>query len=135
MIYHNLQNRDKNPILQKIWEQTLQHKVIIWKICQNKLKKKRNYAYLLLFGVCQYVRFEVGGLRKLLVASVEWTNVGSIPGVDSDVSSKIEVQRKTLPTTLKRALERFLPGMDQLEKQTFINEWGIFHRNWELPKY
>jgi hypothetical protein len=24
--------------------------------------------------------------------------------------------------------------MDQLEKQTFINGWGIFHRNWELPK-
>jgi hypothetical protein len=72
--------------------------------------------------VCQYVRFEVGGLGKLLVASVEWTNVGSIPGVDSDVSSKIEVQRKTLPTTLKRALERFLPGMDQLEKKN-IYQW------------
>ena len=76
------------------------------------------------------MRFEVGGLRKLLVAPVEWTNVGSIPGVDSDVSSKVEVQRKAFAATLKRALKRFLPGVDQLKMQIrIVNQKGLNETN------
>ena len=46
---------------------------------------------VLLLGVGQYVRLEVGGLCKLLGALVEGAGEGSIPRVHSDVCAQVEV--------------------------------------------
>ena len=59
----------------------------------------------LLLCMREDVGLEVGGLCELLVAAVEGADVGPVPGVDSHVSPKIEVQRKSLTTTFKCALK------------------------------
>lgn len=44
-------------------------------------------GYLLGFSVREDVRFKVCRLREFLVAAVKWTDVGSISGMNSDVSA------------------------------------------------
>jgi len=48
-------------------------------------------GYLLGFSVREDVGLEIGGLRKFLVATVEWANVGPVSRVNSNVSS---IQKK-----------------------------------------
>ena len=67
------------------------------------------------------MRFEVRGLRKLLVAAVEGADVGAISSVDSDVSSEVEVEREPFAAALKGALERLLAGVDQLKREIQLN--------------
>ena len=57
-----------------------------------------------LFSVREHVRFEVCGLCKTLVAAVERTHIWTITGVDSNVSTEIEIERKPFTTSLKSAL-------------------------------
>lgn len=54
--------------------------------------------------MCQNVRFEVGGLSKLFIASVKRANVGSVPSVNADVRPEVKVQREAFPAALKSAL-------------------------------
>ena len=64
--------------------------------------------------MCQNVRFEVGRLSKLFVASVEWADIGPVTRVDSHMSPEVKVKRKPLATPFKGALERLLARVDQL---------------------
>lgn len=57
------------------------------------------------FGVCEDVRLEVGGLRKLLVAAVERADVGPVAGVDPHVRAQVEVQREAFSTAFEGTLE------------------------------
>ena len=61
------------------------------------------------------MRFEVCGLRKLLAAAVEWTDVGPVSRVDPDVGAEVEVEREPLPAALEGALERLLAGVNELK--------------------
>lgn len=76
------------------------------------------------FGVCEDVRLEVGGLRKLLVAAVEGADVGPVAGVDPHVRAQVKVQGEALPAALKGTLEGFLPRVNELV--TF--EFGALHK-------
>lgn len=57
------------------------------------------------FGVCEDVRLEVGGLRKLLVAAVEGADVGPVAGVDPHMRAQVKVQGEALPAALEGTLE------------------------------
>ena len=46
---------------------------------------------LLGFGVSEDVRFEVGGLCKLFIASVEWTDVRPVSCMDTDMCPEVKV--------------------------------------------
>ncbi len=57
-----------------------------------------------LLGVREHVRLEVSGLSKPLVAVIKRTHVGSVSSVNTNMGTKVKVQRETFPTTLKSAL-------------------------------
>ncbi len=87
----------------------------------KKLKRLVNVAIeiingldLLLFRVREDVRFEVGGLGELFVASVERTDVGPITRMDPDVCPEVEVEREALSAALERALKGFLARVHEL---------------------
>ena len=46
---------------------------------------------VLCFGVSEDVRFQVSGLGKLFIATIEGTDVWSVPCVDADVCPEVEV--------------------------------------------
>lgn len=60
------------------------------------------------------VRFEISGLGKFLIASIEWTDVRPVTRMYSDMGTKVKVQRESLPTAFERALKGFLSRMDEL---------------------
>jgi hypothetical protein len=74
----------------------------------------QGFEVVLLFGVREDVRLEVCGLCKFLVASVERANIRPVTRMDADVGAQVEVERETLATAFKGALEGFLAGMHQL---------------------
>ena len=59
----------------------------------------------LLLGVSEDVRLEVCRLCELLIAAVEGTHVRSVSRVNADVRAQVEIERKSLATPLKRALQ------------------------------
>ena len=61
---------------------------------------------LLGLGMSEDVRLEVGGLGKLLVAAVKWTDIRPVPCVNSHVCSQVEVQRKALSAAFKCTLHK-----------------------------
>lgn len=69
------------------------------------------------------VRFEVGGLSKLFIASVEGADVGPVAGVNAHVCAEVKVQREAFPTALKRTLKGFFSGVHQL----MALEFGALH--------
>lgn len=55
--------------------------------------------------MCEAVRLEVCGLGKSFVAVVEGTDIWAVSCVDSNMGPQVKVQRETLATSFKRALE------------------------------
>lgn len=51
------------------------------------------------------MRFQVGRLGKSLVAIIKWTHIRTIASMNSYVSTKIEIQRKSFSTAFKCALQ------------------------------
>ena len=72
------------------------------------------FAVLLLLRMRQNVRFKICRLRKLFVASVERTDVGSVPCMNPDMRPQVEVQGESLPAALEGALEGLLARVHQL---------------------
>ena len=69
---------------------------------------------LLGFSVSEDVRFEVGGLSKFLVTSVEGTDVGPVARVNPHVRPQVEVEREAFAAAFECALERLLARVHQL---------------------
>lgn len=55
--------------------------------------------------MCEDVRLQVSRLGKFLVAAIEGADVRAVSCVDAHVGAQIKVQRESLATALKRALE------------------------------
>jgi len=58
------------------------------------------------FGMRQHMWLEVSGLSKSFITSIKWTNVWSVTCVNPNVSTKVKIQWKSLPTTFKGTLEK-----------------------------
>ena len=76
------------------------------------LSNIRSQKNSLLFGVCEDVRLEVCRLCKFLVTPIKWAHIGSVPRVDSNMGSKVEIETEAFSAPFKGALEGFFPGMD-----------------------
>lgn len=66
------------------------------------------------FCVCQDMWLEICWLCKPFIARIKGADIGSITGMDANMSTKIKVQWKSLPTTFKGALEWFFSCMNKL---------------------
>ena len=94
------------------------------------------------FCMSQDMRLQISGLREFLRAPIKGAHVWPVTCkielfiiifpwlvykhtcMNSDMSSKIEVEGKSLPTSFKSALEWFLAGMNQLVSLQFTR----FHK-------
>lgn len=61
---------------------------------------------ILCFCMSENMWFEICWLCKLLVATIKWTNIRPITGVNSDMCSKVEVQGEPFTTSFKCTLQR-----------------------------
>lgn len=57
------------------------------------------------FGMCEDVRLQVGGLRKLFVAAVKRAHVRAVSSVNAYMCAQVKVQWEALATALECALE------------------------------
>lgn len=55
--------------------------------------------------MCEDVRLQVGGLRKLFVAAIKGTHVRAVSSVNAYMCAQVKVQREPLATALECALK------------------------------
>lgn len=77
------------------------------------------------FGMCEDVRLQVGGLRKLFVAAVKGAHVRAVSSVNTHMCAQVKVQRESLATALERALKNERRWLVLLRNSLNISTAGI----------
>lgn len=75
--------------------------------------------------MCEDVRLQVGGLRKLFVAAVKGAHVRAVSSVNTHMCAQVKVQREALATALERALENERRWLVLLHNPLNISTSGI----------
>lgn len=81
-----------------------------WKSVQTLFNITICQLLLSSFSMCQDMRLEICWLCKPLIAGIKRADIGSITSMDANMSTKIKVQWKSLPTAFKGTLYRIKKG-------------------------
>lgn len=79
--------------------------------------------------MCEDVRLQVGGLRKLFVAAVKGAHVRAVSSVNAYMCAQVKVQWEAFATALERALENERRRLVLLHNSLNISIAGILRNN------